>query len=317
MEWAEISIAASAEETDVIAEIFHEVGASGVVIEDPALVQSYLEEGLYDYSAVASEAEADRVTIKAYLPADEDLDGRLRDFETRVETMAKRIGSSERHPISCQTVRDEDWEDNWKAYFHTEKVGALIVIQPAWETYEASPDDIVVRLDPGSAFGTGTHPTTAMCIRAMEELVRGGMRVFDVGTGSGVLAIAAAKLGAGEVLAMDCERRAARIAARNASWNGVDGIVRTGVSDLLAAFDGKADLICANLVADLVIRLFEALDAHLAPGGALLASGIIDTRVADVTKAAEARGFLIDRIIEEAGWAAMVIRRTGEVEGGA
>ena len=314
MKWAEISIATRQEETDVIAEIFHEVGASGVVIEDPALVQSYLEEGLYDYSDVACGTPTGRVTVKAYLPADEDLEGRLRDFRQRVEAMAARVGTAEERPISWQTVQDEDWADNWKAYFHTEKVGALVVIQPAWEAYEASPDDIVVKLDPGAAFGTGTHPTTAMCIRALEELVRGGIRVFDVGTGSGVLAIAAAKLGAGEVVAMDYERTAARIAAENARRNGVEDRVQTGISDLLAAFDGEADLICANLIADLVIRLFAELDGHLARGGALLASGIIDARVVDVTEAAKRHGFLVERIIEEAGWAAMVIRRASEFE---
>ena len=313
MKWAEISIAVRQEEADVVAEIFHDVGASGVVIEDPALVQSYLAEGLYDYSAVECGKPTGRVTVKAYLPADEDLDERLRKFRQGVATIAARVGDGEERPVSWQTVQDEDWADNWKAYFHTEKIGGLIVIQPAWEAYEPSPDDIVIKLDPGAAFGTGTHPTTAMCIRALEELVRGGMRVFDVGTGSGVLAIAAAKLGAGEVVAMDCERTAARIAAENAARNGVASLVRTDISDLLAAFDGRADLICANLIADLVIRLFGALDAHLAAGGALLASGIIDERVADVTEAAERAGLAIDRVIEEAGWAAMVIRRAEDI----
>ena len=238
------------------------------------------------------------------------LDDRLRTFEQRVRDLAKvdgfDVGSC---PIEWHTVQDEDWADNWKAYFHTEKVGGLIVIKPAWEDYEASPDDIVIDLDPGAAFGTGTHPTTAMCIRELESAVKGGMRVFDVGTGSGVLAVTAAKLGAGEVIAMDYDRTAARVAQENVERNHVEECVTTGVSDLLQSFTGKADLIIANIIADIVIRLFDELDAHLAEGGHLLASGIIDERVADVTEAALSHGFAIDKVIEESGWAAMVISR--------
>jgi len=133
------------------------------------------------------------------------------------------------------------------------------------------------------------------------------MRVFDVGTGSGVLAIAAAKLGAGEVVAADYDSTAVHVAAENLQENDVEA--KTMVSDLLQAFDDKADLVIANIIADIVIRLFTELDAHLAPGGTLLASGIIDERVADVTEAALSHGFAIDKVIEESGWAAMVISR--------
>lgn len=310
MKWAEVSIRTTHEETDIVAEIFHDVGASGVVIEDPELLNSYIDSGLFDYSDLSKADQTEFVTVKAYLPADEELDAKLRVFEQGVKELARRDGHGDKDvEISCQTVQDEDWADNWKAYFHTEKVGGLIVIQPSWEEYEASPDDIVVKLDPGAAFGTGTHPTTAMCIRALESLVKGGMRVFDVGTGSGVLAVAAAKLGASEVVAMDYDRTAANVAAENVRLNHVEAQVTTGVSDLLKQFTGKADLVVANIIADIVIRLFAELDEHLAPGGHLLASGIIDERVADVTEAAIAHGFVIDQVMEESGWAAMVISR--------
>lgn len=310
MKWAEVSIRTSHEETELIAEIFHDVGASGVVIEDPEEFNSYIDSGLFDYSNLPKAEQTNIVTIKAYLPVDEELDDRLRTFEQRVRDLAKVDGfDAGSCPIEWHTVQDEDWADNWKAYFHTEKVGGLIVIKPAWEDYEASTDDIVIDLDPGAAFGTGTHPTTAMCIRELESAVKGGMRVFDVGTGSGVLAVTAAKLGAGEVIAMDYDRTAARVAQENVERNHVEECVTTGVSDLLQSFTGKADLIIANIIADIVIRLFDELDAHLAEGGHLLASGIIDERVADVTEAALSHGFAIDKVIEESGWAAMVISR--------
>ena len=148
-----------------------------------------------------------------------------------------------------------------------------------------------------------------MCLRALESLVRGGETVFDVGTGSGVLAIAAAKLGAKAVVAKDYARPAALVAAKNVKENGVQDVVTTGVSDLLAAFDGQAELIVANIIADIVIRLFDELDEHLAPDGRLLASGIIDERVKDVTEAAVAHGFVLEDMYTDSGWAAMVLKR--------
>ena len=209
-------------------------------------------------------------------------------------------------------VQDEDWANSWKKYFHTDKVGERVVIQPSWEEYEPQPDEVVLRLDPGAAFGTGTHPTTSMCLRAMEKLVKPGMTVFDVGTGSGVLAIAAAKLGAGMVRAVDYDTTAVRVARENIEANGVSDVVSTAESDLFSALPGKAALVTANLIADLVIRLLPELDAHLETGGALLASGIIESRAQEVREAAETAGFFVDEDHEEKEWHAMVIRRRGE-----
>ena len=289
MKWMEVSIAADAKETDLVAACFYDVDATGVVLGDDP-------DG--------------RVTVTAYLAADEDFDGRLAAFRSGIAALAARDGfDAASCPITVRTVQDADWEDNWKAYFHTQRVGKHFVIQPTWEEYTPLAGDVVLRLDPESAFGTGTHPTTAMCLRALESLVRGGETVFDVGTGSGVLAIAAAKLGAKAVVAKDYARPAALVAAKNVKENGVQDVVTTGVSDLLAAFDGQAELIVANIIADIVIRLFDELDEHLAPDGRLLASGIIDERVKDVTEAAVAHGFVLEDMYTDSGWAAMVLKR--------
>lgn len=312
MKWAEISIQTTHEATDVVAEIYHDLGASGVVIEDPELLNDYIDAGMWDFSNMTRAVDTDAVTVKAYLPVDEDLDERLRLFEARIREFQAVTGDGMEKgscAISWATVQDEDWSENWKKYFHPEKVGSLIVIKPTWEDYTASPDDIVIELDPGAAFGTGTHPTTAMCIRELELLVRGGMRVFDVGTGSGVLSIAAARLGAADVTAMDYDRTAVNVAEENIRQNRLEGQIRTGISDLLKSFEGQADLIVANIIADIIIRLFEELDEHLAPGGHLLTSGIIAERLPDVTEACLTRGFTVDKVIEEKGWAAMVISR--------
>ena len=312
MQWAEVSIQTTHEATDVVAEIYHDLGASGVVIEDPELLNNYIDAGQWDFSGIERAEDTSIVTIKAYLPVDEDLDDKLRTFELRIKDFKSMTDDDmEKGPctISWNTVRDEDWADNWKAYFHPEKVGGMLVIKPTWEDYEASPDDIVIELDPGSAFGTGTHPTTAMCLRELETLVKGGMRIFDVGTGSGVLSIAAAKLGATDVTAMDYDKVAVDVAAENIRQNGVEDVVKTGVSDILKSFDGKADLIVANIIADIIIMLFDELDEHLAEGGRLLASGIISERLADVTEACLSHGFVVDKVTEEKGWVAMTISR--------
>ena len=312
MQWAEVSIQTTHEATDVVAEIYHDLGASGVVIEDPELLNNYIDAGQWDFSGIERAEDTSIVTVKAYLPVDEDLDDKLRTFELRIKDFKSMTDDDmEKGPctISWNTVRDEDWADNWKAYFHPEKVGGMLVIKPTWEDYEASPDDIVIELDPGSAFGTGTHPTTAMCLRELETLVKGGMRIFDVGTGSGVLSIAAAKLGATDVTAMDYDKVAVEVAAGNIRQNGVEDVVKTGVSDILKSFDGKADLIVANIIADIIIMLFDELDEHLAEGGRLLASGIISERLADVTEACLAHGFVVDKVTEEKGWVAMTISR--------
>ncbi|SFW61650.1 50S ribosomal protein L11 methyltransferase [Selenomonas ruminantium] len=312
MQWAEVSIQTTHEATDVVAEIYHDLGASGVVIEDPELLNNYIDAGQWDFSGIERAEDTSIVTVKAYLPVDEDLDDKLRTFELRIKDFKSMTDDDmEKGPctISWNTVRDEDWADNWKAYFHPEKVGGMLVIKPTWEDYEASPDDIVIELDPGSAFGTGTHPTTAMCLRELETLVKGGMRIFDVGTGSGVLSIAAAKLGATDVTAMDYDKVAVDVAAENICQNGVEDVVKTGVSDILKSFDGKADLIVANIIADIIIMLFDELDEHLAEGGRLLASGIISERLADVTEACLAHGFVVDKVTEEKGWVAMTISR--------
>ena len=298
---------------DLIAEIFHDIGASGVVIEDPQLVNDYIHSGIWDYTSIPEFKETAVVTVKAYLPVDEELDDKMREFRRQIALLASREVDEGPATISCSEIQDEDWANNWKQYFHTEKIGERIVIKPIWETYTPGADELVIEIDPGAAFGTGTHPTTAMCLRALETLVRPGMRVFDVGTGSGVLAIAAAKLGAGEVVAMDYARPAAAVAAKNVRENGVEAVVSTGVSDLLQGFTGAADLIAANIIADIILRLFDELADHLAPGGRLLASGIIDERLAEVEAAAAAHGLVVEQVMEDAGWAALVIRAGGSV----
>ncbi len=311
MKWAEISIRTTHEATELIAEIFHDLGASGVVIEDPELVNTYRNSGIWDYTDIPEATNTEVVTVKAYLPMDEELDDKLRAFEKEVDALAVHNIDKGTGDISCSEIQDEDWANNWKTYFHTEKIGDIIVIKPSWEEYTASPDDIVIELDPGMAFGTGTHPTTSMCIRILEEIVTGGMKIFDVGTGSGVLAIAAAKLGATEVTAVDFDPVAVTVASENVAINHANSIISVGRGDLLKGVEGKADIVIANIIADIIILLLDDIPNKLKIGGTMIASGIIADRLGDVTEAVIAHGLLVDRVLEEGGWAAMVIRNGG------
>ena len=312
MEWTEVSFQTSHEAVEAVSALFEECGAAGTEIEDPALVNEYIHSGLWDYTDIPEQKDTSVVTVKAYFATDGALDGKLAAIRGGLDAIASRGTDTSPARFSTAQLKDEDWSNSWKKYFHTEKIGERVVIQPSWEEYEPKPGEIVLRLDPGAAFGTGAHPTTAMCLRILERLVQPGITVFDVGTGSGVLSIAAAKLGAAEVRAADCDATAVRVARENIGANGVAGIVSVGESDLFSAFEGKAGLVTANLIADLVIRLLPGLDAHLAPGGALLASGIIEGRAEEVREAAEAAGFFVAEDHEEKEWHAMVVRRRNE-----
>ena len=311
MQWAEVSVDTSHEAMDIVSEILQELGAAGVVIEDPALLNEYIRSGLWDYTDLKESEETEVVRVKAYWALGEELEGKLQTLAARLDGLAAHGIDKGAGAVSWKAVADEDWAETWKAFFHTEKVGRRTVIKPTWEEHEAGAGEIVVELDPGAAFGTGQHATTSLCIRALEELVRPGMTVFDVGTGSGVLAIVAAKLGAKRVEAVDFDPVAVRVARENVRQNGAEDIVRTGRSDLLKSVEGRADLIIANIIADIIVRLLGEVKGSLAAGGTMLLSGIIEDRLPDVVEAAGRHGFAVEKIEQAKGWAAVVVKGGG------
>ena len=311
MQWAEVSVDTSHEATDLVSEILQELGAAGVVIEDPALLNEYIRSGLWDYTDLKESEETEVVRVKAYWALDEELEGKLQHLAVRLDGLASNGIDKGAGAVSWKAVADEDWAETWKEFFHTEKIGARTVIKPTWEEYEAKAGEIVVELDPGAAFGTGQHATTSLCIRALEDLVQPGMTVFDVGTGSGVLAIVAAKLGAKRVEAVDFDPVAVRVARENVRQNGAEDVVRTERSDLLKSVAGEADLIIANIIADIIVRLFGEVEGSLAAGGTMLLSGIIEDRLPDVVEAATAHGFAVEKIEQEKGWAAVIVKGGG------
>lgn len=312
MKWAEISIQTTHEATEAVANIFHDLGASGVIIEDPVLINAYRSSGAWDYCEIPEPADVEIVTVKAYLPVDDQLDDKLGLFEQKVNELELHNLNKGCGLINWVEVQDEDWSSAWKEYFHPIKVSEHIVIKPSWEDYFPAVDDIVIELDPGMAFGTGTHHTTVLCIRLLDELVQTGDTVFDVGTGSGILAVAAAKLGAASVRAIDLDPVAVRVAQENVAMNHVEQTVTAVQGDLLTGVDGQADIIVANIIADIIIQILQDLPPRLKDDGVFIASGIITERLSDVTAAMLDHKFVIEKVVEEGGWAAIVARK-GEV----
>ena len=309
MKWCEISIQTSHEAVELIAEIFRDLGASGVVIEDPELVNDYITSGKWDYTDIPIAKETEVVVEKAYLPVNGELEGRIQTLRQEIKALESRGVNTAPAVLTTAELQDEDWSDTWKQYFHTEKPGERVVIKPTWEEYASKDDEVVIELDPGAAFGTGTHATTSMCIRQLEKLVKPGMTVFDVGTGSGILSIISAKLGAKNIQAVDYDDSVLKIVEENLEQNNVQDIISVAQSDLMQNVHGKAELVIANIIADIIIRLFDQLDEHLEQGGTLLTSGIIEDRIEDVLAAAEKHGYGVVERLENKGWACITFKR--------
>ena len=309
MKWCEISIQTSHEAVELIAEIFRDLGASGVVIEDPELVNDYITSGKWDYTDIPIAKETEVVVEKAYLPVNGELEGRIQTLQQEIKALESRGVNTAPAVLTTAELQDEDWSDTWKQYFHTEKPGERVVIKPTWEEYAPQGDEVVIELDPGAAFGTGTHATTSMCIRQLEKLVKPGMTVYDVGTGSGILSIISAKLGATNIQAVDYDDSVLKIVEENLEQNNVQDIISVAQSDLMQNVHGKAELVIANIIADIIIRLFDQLDEHLEAGGTLLTSGIIEDRIEDVLAAAEKHGYGVVERMESKGWACITFKR--------
>ena len=213
--------------------------------------------------------------------------------------------------ITVSGVCEEDWANSWKAYYKPIEIGERIVIVPAWEKYDAPADKLVVRMDPGMAFGTGSHETTRLVIGLLEKYIKSGQRVLDVGCGSGILAICAAKLGAKECKAYDIDPVAVKVARENIADSELENVT-CDVSDLLRGVDksgGTYDVICANIVADIIIRMTPDVAEYMDDKSVILASGIICERAQDVISCFEDNGFCVVDRAEENGWCALVVKR--------
>lgn len=309
MNWIEISVLTSHEATEAIANLFHEVGAGGVVIEDPLLINNLRKNASWELCDIPEPDDIDTVTVQAYLPNDKNFTAKMEEIENGLAIIEGRLVGCRRANTFIRQVADEDWANSWKQYFFVSKIGENIVIKPTWQEHTASENEIIIEIDPGMAFGTGTHHTTSLCIKVLENIVPAGCTIFDLGTGSGILSIVAAKLGAGKILAVDIDSVAVKVAKENVLLNKVENIVAVQEGDLLTGIKGNADIIVANIIADIIIKLCPHIPARLNPDGLFLASGIIMERLQEVLDAAAKVGLNATKVTEQCGWAVVEFRK--------
>ena len=243
--------------------------------------------------------------VSVYMSEDEDVDKALLFLKERF------AAANVEAIIDTCSVNEEDWSNAWRAFYKPTRIGEHIVIVPMWEKYDEQPGDVIIRMDPGMAFGTGTHETTRLVIGLLEKLVTPGCRMLDVGCGSGILAICASKLGAKECKAYDIDPIAVKVANENIEASGQTNVT-CEVSDLLKQVDlsgGKYDVIAANIVADIIIRMAPDVGAYMKDDAVLIASGIISERADEVTKELEKNGLSVKERVTDNGWCALVVKK--------
>ena len=290
MKWVELSVEVHPEAVDAVAEVFHSHGTGGVSIDQPIEV---------DREGEQLPTFVGHPIIKGYLPVGDDLPSQEREIEAALWHL-QAFNLSPVGPLQRRELDEEDWANGWKEHFHPVRVGS-IVIKPTWREWAARPDDLVVELDPGMAFGTGLHPTTQLMLSALQSRVRPGMRILDLGTGSGILAIPAAMLGA-TVTGLDVSEVAVAVARDNAAANGVADRFTVDRGSIDAMEGQRFDLIFANIIASVLVDLAPQLADALRPGAELLGSGIIDERAPLVRAAFTAAGLQIADERKDGDW---------------
>jgi len=300
--WLELAVECDTEAVEPVAELFARHGfGQGVVIEEP-----FTQEPDGDNLAVDPTRP---VTVRTYLAA-ADVDPATLD---QIRHALWHLGRM-RHVDELVVIerREEDWANAWKAHYRVHRIGRRVVVRAPWHDYQASSDEVVVELDPGMAFGTGLHPSTKLCVLALEEEVAPGTRLLDIGTGSAVLAIAAILLGASHADAVDIEPVAVRAAQENAARNGVAAriAVAHGSVESRHGAEHAYPLVVANIIARILIELAGGIAGSVAPGGTLILSGVIENREAEVRQVFDGHGLQFDRRAQIEDWVALVYRRT-------
>ena len=304
MDYTEATISTTTAGSEIVSDLLMRLGAAGTQImdradlPDPSKPTANWE--LMDQSVI--DAMPEDVQVKAWF--DEDSLARilpsLREQLTLLKERGAGLGALS---LSLQGVKEEDWAENWKQYYKPFRLGAHMVVKPTWEPWDAQPGDLILEIDPGMAFGTGTHETTAMCVNLIEKYYQGG-QLLDVGTGSGILALAAARLGAKGVVAVDIDPDAVRVARENVAHNGLEDAIEVRQGDLLQGLSQQFDFAAANILAPVICMLAAPLKAHLKPHGRFICSGIIAEAEDEVNEALLAAGYQIDEIVHKGDWVA-------------
>ncbi|MFC0558006.1 50S ribosomal protein L11 methyltransferase [Halalkalibacter alkalisediminis] len=310
MKWSEFSIHTTEEAVEPVCNILHEAGASGVVIEDPMdLVREWGDKFGEIYQLSPDDYPEEGVIIKAYFPVNSFLAETIDEIKESINGLLTYDIDLGHNKVQIAEVHEEEWATAWKKYYKPVKVSSSITITPTWEEYEPTENEMIIELDPGMAFGTGTHPTTVLCIQALDKYIKGGEQVVDVGTGSGVLSIAAAKLGVKSVLALDLDYVAVESATLNVNLNRVQDVVTVKQNNLLEDVNGHYEIVVANILAEVIVRFVQDAAAVLKPDGLYITSGIIKRKKQEVKDALVDGGFTIEEIVEMDDWVAIIARK--------
>jgi ribosomal protein L11 methyltransferase len=301
MNWIEIKLSVDGEAAEAVAELLQRYGHQGVAVEREGIMP--------DCWSDDELPPAERLTVRAYIPDDE----RVQEAKTQLESALGHMRLMYPMPTpEYTTVDDEDWAEAWKAHYQPVRLGRNILIRPIWIELETQPNDIEIALDPGMAFGTGTHPTTQLCLAALEDLVQPGALALDLGCGSGILSIAAAKLGAKSILALDNDPIAVTATAENARQNGVSDkvVAQVGSLENIISSARRFDIIAVNILARIIIEMCgEKLGQTVRPGGLAIFSGIIEDQADDVETALRQTGLEPYARRKQGDWVAIEARR--------
>lgn len=308
MKWAEITIKTSTEAVEAITNILYEQNVGGVSIEDPKDFK-FKKQNEFDWDFVDEEifnSGYDGVIIKTYITEERDVTEDINIIKEKINGLKEFGLDIGEGLVELAEVDEESWANEWKNYYKPTKVGNNIVVKPTWEEYEASESDLVIELDPGMAFGTGTHETTFMCMEQLEKFVKPESKVFDIGCGSGILAIAAAKLGAKEVLAVDLDEVAVKVSKENVELNKVEDRVSVVHGNLMDVVQDKADIVVANIIADIIKILAKEVPSFMKDDAVFISSGIIHAKVDEVKSSLIENGFEIVEVQTLGEWNAIV-----------
>ena len=300
--WTKLTATGKTRDLDEICAVMSMLD-NGLMIED---FSDFSLNGMYGELVDETILNADKETVRVSLFVPEEKN--FLEYKSFLEERFLELGISA--TLTADGINEEDWAESWKQYYKPISLGKVTIV-PAWENYEASAGEVIIKMDPGMAFGTGTHETTRLVMRIMQDEIKGGERVLDVGTGSGILSICASKLGAKTCNAYDIDPHAVSVARENAIADGCDNIT-VGVSDLLHGVDlkgGKYDFCVANIVADIILRMMPDISDYLTDGAPLILSGIINTRKNEVLESVEAHGFTVIREENENDWVALLVRK--------
>ncbi len=301
--WIEIKVITTSEALEPVSGIFYSMDCKGVAIEDPEdilnreqgpLTWDFADINILEYGGKAA-------SIKAYFSEDDNPSTIVDYIEEKLKIIKESGINIGEGKVLYAVVKEEDWANNWKKYYKPTKIGKHIVVKPIWENYSNKDNELVIELDPGMAFGTGTHETTRMCVEALEKNVEANSVVYDIGTGSGILAIAAAKLGAKEVLGVDLDPVAVDSAVQNVQHNKLNNI-KIIEGNLVEVVEGKADIVVANIIAEIICILIDDVKKVLKTGGLFISSGIIHERREMVIDKLENSGFQVLEVNKDGEW---------------